>query len=148
MSRLLEKPNGDGCFAGWKDIEVVLEARHGEDTFDGFRGGGKTKRDPLLPEGVFGAHEGREGCRVHERDVAEVDDDRAYALVLDGPLYGVLEPRGGMEVHLTPHREDGVSLGMLGYAGLEVRACSLLSRVDAERPMDISVVRVSGKPPV
>jgi hypothetical protein len=32
-----------------------------------------------------------------------------------------------MEIHLTPHRDNGVSLGMLGYAGLEVRACSLLS---------------------
>jgi hypothetical protein len=53
-----------------------------------------------------------------------------------------------MEVHLTPHRDDGVSLGVLGYAGLEVRARSLLSRFDAERPMDISVVRVPGKPPV
>jgi hypothetical protein len=52
-----------------------------------------------------------------------------------------------MEVHLAPHRDNGVSLGMLGYAGLEVRARSLLSRVDAERPMDISVVRVPGKPP-
>jgi hypothetical protein len=101
-----------------------------------------------LPEGVFGTHERREGCRVHERDVAQVHDDSADALGLDGSLYGVLEPRGGMEVHLTPHRDDGVSLGMIGYAGLEVRVRSLLSRVDAERPMDISVVRVPGKPPV
>jgi hypothetical protein len=52
-----------------------------------------------------------------------------------------------MEVHLTPHRDDGVSLGMLGYADLEVRARSLLSRVNAERPVDISAVRVPGKLP-
>jgi hypothetical protein len=52
-----------------------------------------------------------------------------------------------MQVHLTPHRDDGVSLGMFGYAGLEVRVRSLLSRVAAEWPMDISVVRVPGKPP-
>ena len=126
MSRLLEKLNGDGGFAGWKDIEVVLEARHGEDTFDGSRGGGEAKRDPSLPEGVFGTHEGREGCRVHKRNVAQVHDDRAHVLVLDGPLYSVLEPRGAMEVHLAPHRDNGVSLGMLGYAGLEVRVRSLL----------------------
>ncbi|HYQ85389.1 MAG TPA: hypothetical protein VEP28_15535, partial [Rubrobacter sp.] len=68
-------------------------------------------------------------------------------LVLDGPLYSVLDLWGGMEVHLTPHRDDGVFLGMLGYAGLEVRACSLPSKADTKRPMDISVVRVPGKPP-
>src|SRR5919112_2219114 len=137
----------DGGFAGGEDIEVVLEACDGEDTFDGLGGGGEAEGDPLLAQGVLGAHEGREGCRVHERDVAEVDDDRAYALVLDGPLYSVLEPRGGMEVHLTPDRDYGVSLGMLGYADLEVRACSLPSRVDAERPMDLNSSSVSGKPP-
>jgi hypothetical protein len=127
MSRLLEKLNGDCGFAGGEDLEVVLEACHGEDAFDGFRGGGETKGDPSLAQGIFGAHEGREGCGVHKRDVAQVNDDGADALVLDGPLYGVLDPRGGMEIHLTPHRNDGVSLGMVGYAGLEVRACSLLS---------------------
>jgi hypothetical protein len=52
-----------------------------------------------------------------------------------------------MKIHLTPHRDNGVSLGMLGYTGLEVRARSLLSCVDADRPMDISVVLVPGKPP-
>src|SRR5215204_6946095 len=41
MGRGARGSGGDGGFAGWKDIEVVLEARHGEDTFDGFRGGGK-----------------------------------------------------------------------------------------------------------
>ena len=111
------------------------------------RGGGETKGDPSLPQGIFGAHECREGCGVHKRNVAQVNDDSADALVLDRPLYSVLEPRGGMQIHLTPHRDDGISLGMLGYVGLEVRARSLLSRVDAERPMDISVVLVPGKPP-
>jgi hypothetical protein len=139
--------DGDGGFAGGEDLEVVLEACHGEDTFDGFRGGGETKGDPSLSKGIFGAHESREGCGVHELDVAQVDDDSADALVLDGPLYSVLESRGGMQVHLTPHRDYGVSFGMFGYAGLEVRVCSLLSRVAAEWPMDISVVRVPGKPP-
>jgi hypothetical protein len=100
-----------------------------------------------LPQGIFGAHEGREGCGVHKRNVAQVDDYGADALVLDGPLYGVLELRGGMQVHLTPYRDDGISLGMVGYVGLEVRARSLLSSVDAERPMDISVVLMPGKPP-
>jgi hypothetical protein len=52
-----------------------------------------------------------------------------------------------VEIHLTPHRDDGISLGMLGYVGLEVRTRSLLSGVDAERPMDISVVLAPGKPP-
>jgi hypothetical protein len=124
-----------------------LEACHGEDAFDGFGGGGETEGDSPLPEGVIGPHEGREGCRVHKRDFAQVHHDGTNTLVLDGPLYSVLYPRGGMEVHLTPHRDDGVSLGMLGYAGLEVRGCLLLSRADTERQMDISVVRVPGKPP-
>src|ERR671911_634067 len=141
------RSDGDGGFAGGEDLEVVLEACHGEDAFDGFRGGGETKGDPSLSQGIFGAHEGREGCGVHERNVAQVDDDGGDAFFLDGPLYGVLDPWCGVEVHLTPHRDHGVSLGMFGNAGLEVRVRSLLSRVDAERPMDISVVRVSGKPP-
>ena len=118
---------GDGGFAGGENLEVVLKACHGEDAFDGFRGGGETKGYPSLPQGVFGAHEGREGCGVHKRNVAQVQDDSTYTLILDGPLYSVLDPRGGMEIHLTPHGDNGVSLGMVGYAGLEVRACSLLS---------------------
>src|ERR671910_3467974 len=49
---------GYGGFAGGKDIEVVPEAGDGEDTLDRLRGGGEAERDPLLLEGVLGAHEG------------------------------------------------------------------------------------------
>src|SRR5215210_3354902 len=94
------KSDGDGGFAGGEYLEVVLEACHGEDAFDGLRGGGETKRCPSLLQGVFGAHEGREGCGVHKRNVAQINDDGADALVLEGPLYSVLDPRGGMEIHL------------------------------------------------
>jgi hypothetical protein len=117
---------GDGGFAGGEDLEKVFEAGHGEDTFDGLRGGGEAQGDILLLQEVFGAHEGREGRRVHEGHAAHVDHDCAHALGVGGPLYGVLDFRGRVEVHLAAHRDDGVPFGVLVYADLKVRAGPLL----------------------
>ncbi len=138
---------GDGGFAGGEDVEIVFEAGHGEDAFDGFGGSGEAQGDILLSQGVFGAHEGREGCRVHERHAAHVHNDGAHAVVVGGPLYGVLDLRGRVEIHLAAHRDDRVRFGALVYADLEVRADPPLSGPRVWLP-DINAVLAIGKPPV
>ena len=97
-------------------------------------------------ENVLGADEGREGGRVHKSDAAHVHDDGPDAVVVGGALDGALDLRGGVEVHLAAHGYDGVVVGVVVYADLEVRADPpLWSR--SVKPTDINASVPPGKPP-
>jgi uncharacterized LabA/DUF88 family protein len=52
-----------------------------------------------------------------------------------------------VQVHLAADGDDGVCVGVLVYADLEVRADPLLSKAASKRPTDINPSAPQGKPP-
>src|SRR3954470_14736749 len=123
----------EGGLSGGVNIEVVPEARNREDALDGLRGGGEPQGGALLIQRFLGAHERREGGRVHERNTLHIKDYRLHAL--RAPFDGILDLRGRMEIHLAAHRDDRVSVGVLVYANFEVHhADAPLSTQNSQSP--------------
>src|SRR5918998_2770369 len=115
---------GDGGFPGRVDVEVVPEARYGEDALHCLGGCGESQGGILFLQGFLGAHERREGGRIHELNVAHIHNDHPYAFRT--LLYGVLDLGGRVQVHLAAYRDYRVGIGVLVYADLEVHLALVL----------------------